>query len=54
MPYFYVAAPQHFVQEHLLEFRRELNLALHRELKGNQSEGLKDLVLNVELEEKES
>ncbi|KAL5962055.1 DNA polymerase delta catalytic subunit, partial [Taenia solium] len=54
MPYFYVAAPQHFVQEHLLEFRRELNLALHGELKGNQSEGLKDLVLNVELEEKES
>ncbi|KAH9286218.1 DNA polymerase delta catalytic subunit [Echinococcus granulosus] len=54
MPYFYVSAPQHFMEKHLIEFRRQLNLALHRELKGNQSEGLKDLVLNVELEEKES
>ncbi|VDM34153.1 unnamed protein product, partial [Hydatigera taeniaeformis] len=54
LPYFYVAAPQNFMQEHLEEFRRQLNFAVCGELKGNQSDGLKDFVLNVELEEKES
>ena len=54
MPYFYVSAPPNFSHEHLPEFRKQLNLALHRELKGNQSEGLHDMVLRVELEERES
>ena len=54
MPYFYVSAPPNFMQEHLLEFRNQLNLALLRELKGNQSEGLHEVILKVELEEKKS
>ncbi|VUZ57732.1 unnamed protein product [Hymenolepis diminuta] len=54
MPYFYVAAPQLFTNDHLAEFRKQLNLILHRELKGNQAEGIQDLVLKVDLVEKES
>ncbi|VDD80869.1 unnamed protein product [Mesocestoides corti] len=54
MPYFYAAAPQNLMQDHLQDFRKQLNMALHRELKGNQTEGLQELVLKVELEEKES
>lgn len=54
MPYFYVAVPQHFNIDCLPEFRKQLNLVLHRELKGNQAEDIQDLVLKVDLVEKES
>lgn len=54
MPYFYVAAPQTFAKECLPAFQRQLNLVLQRELKGNQAEGIQDLVLKVDLVEKES
>ncbi|VDN97005.1 unnamed protein product [Rodentolepis nana] len=54
MPYFYVAAPQGFSKSHLAEFRKQLNLVLLKELKGNQAEGIQDLVLKVDLVEKES
>ncbi len=54
MPYFFVAVPEAFRQEHLPEFRKQLNLALLKDLKGNKAEGLQELVLKVEMEERES
>lgn len=54
MPYFFVSVPNTFRPEDVPEFRKRLNLELARDLKGNQSDGLQDLVLKVVLEEKES
>ncbi|BHF57694.1 DNA polymerase delta catalytic subunit [Sparganum proliferum] len=54
MPYFYVRAPDNFQEAYVADFRRELNQALLRDLKGNQSEGIREIVLCVTCELKEN
>lgn len=54
MPYFFVSAPDAINQTHLSEFRRRLNESMLRDLKGNQAEGIQDLIISVQCEQKES